>query len=352
MMLAVASVIVSASASASTTQGAIFNPILKPISTPLPALSAPHWILQHWPPTGAAHTLTAHSAEKATHPASITKLLTAYVTLQAVARGEIALTSRLTISDTAVKQEGSRVGYLASERVTVHDALQGMLAISGNDAAWALAQHLSAGDVSAFASRMNAASKTLGLSHSQWQNPHGLTQESHVSSAADLAKIAHALWHDFPHARPWLGVKTYTWNGVTQSNRNSLLWRDATVDGLKTGHTDAAGYNLAAISNWRVFVGGDAYDWRLASVVLGADTKAARTADTAALLAWGRSTFVPWLLYPAGQSLGKVQVGGAVGAHSATAAAAIWQVLAMGQHPSALRYELLPAANVVAPVAG
>jgi serine-type D-Ala-D-Ala carboxypeptidase (penicillin-binding protein 5/6) len=322
-----------------------------------PVVSSQHWVLQHWAVNdsgGAASaptTLASNVADAPTHPASITKLMTAYVTLQAVAAGETTLTSVLTVSEQAVAQDGTRVGYRAGERVAVQDALQGMLAISGNDAAWALAQHVGGGDANVFISRMNAVSKAMNLNRSQWQNPHGLTQVGHTSSAADLATLAHALWRDYPLVRPWLGVKTYTWHGVTQSNRNSLLWRDATVDGLKTGRTDAAGYNLAATSNWRVTVDSDAYDWRLTSVVLGAASTQARAADSAALLAWGRSAFVPWRLYRAGDSVGLVQVMGAVGVHAATAPAPVWLVLPAGTALSSLRYALSPAAGLTAPVA-
>ncbi len=316
-----------------------------------PAVKSPHWVLQHWQSQEVATTLASKAADTPTHPASITKLLTAYVTLQAVAAGETSLTAGLTVSEQATLQDGTRVGYRLGERIAVQDALQGMLAISGNDAAWALAQHLGGGDVSVFLARMNATSKALGLNHSQWQNPHGLTQDGHASTAADLATLAHALWRDFPIARPWLGFKTYRWSGVTQSNRNSLLWRDATVDGLKTGHTDAAGYNLAASSNWRVNVGNDSYDWRLTSVVLGADSAAARAADSAALLSWGRSAFVPLRLYPVGAATGRIAVAGAIGLHSSTAPAAVWLVLPVGKAVTDLRYALHPDTTVAAPIA-
>jgi serine-type D-Ala-D-Ala carboxypeptidase (penicillin-binding protein 5/6) len=327
-----------------------------------PVLSSPHWVLQHWPVNGsgganvsvsvtAPTTLASNAADTPTHPASITKLMTAYATLQAVAAGETTLTSVLTVSEQAVAQDGTRVGYRAGEHVAVQDALQGMLAISGNDAAWALAQHVGGGDANVFISRMNAVSKALRLNRSQWQNPHGLTQDGHASTAADLATLAHALWRDHPVARPWLGVKTYTWHGVTQSNRNSLLWRDTTVDGLKTGHTDAAGYNLAATSNWRVAVDSDVYDWRLTSVVLGAASAQVRAADSAALLAWGRSAFIPWRLYRAGDNVGLVRVTGAVGVHGTTAPVPVWLVLPAGTALSNLRYVLSPAAGVTAPVA-
>lgn len=307
-------------------------------------------MLQHWREDIAPLTLISQAADVPTHPASITKLLTAYVTLQAVAKGEWALDSALTVSALAIAQDGTRVGYVLSERVTVQDALQGMLAISGNDAAWALGEQVG-GSMDGFVARMNVAASVIGLKNSQWRNPHGLTQDGHASTAADLAMLAHALWRDFPVARPWLGVKTYTWHGVTQSNRNSLLWRDATVDGFKTGHTDAAGYNLAASSHWRVIVEQDVYEWRLTSVVLGAATAQARAADSAALLAWGRRAYTPWRLYAQGTSVGKVTVNGAMGNMPASAPAAIWAVLPAAQTVNALRYELLPLASVQAPVA-
>ncbi len=322
-----------------------------------PAISSPSWVLHHWGEHGLVTPLISQAADVEMAPASITKLLTAYVVLKAISQSETTLGSTLQISEQAAAQDGTRVGYRAGETITVQDALRGMLAISGNDAAWAIAQHISQGDVRAFAAKMNAVSAQLGLSRSHWQNPHGLSEDLHVSSAHDLIKLAHALWFDFPQARPWLGVKTYVWNGLTQSNRNSLLWRDATVDGLKTGHTQAAGYNLAASSVWRVVVGSDAYDWRLSSVVLGASTAAVRADDSAALLAWGRAHYTPWRLYAAGEGLGQVQVAGAVGLHGAVAQAPVWHVLPASplagttRPVNALRYELLPLASARAPVA-
>jgi D-alanyl-D-alanine carboxypeptidase (penicillin-binding protein 5/6) len=328
----------------------IFLATTTSLANSLPATSSKQWVLQQWLPNGTAVMLAGQAEQLPTHPASITKLLTAYVTLQAVAKGPLSLGSELTVSQAAQAQDGTRVGYRAGERVTIQDALQGMLAISGNDAAWALGEAVG-GTMEGFVRQMNVTSAALGLSRSQWHNPHGLTQDGHVSSAGDLARLSHALWRDFPQVRPWLGVKTYTWHGVTQSNRNSLLWRVATVDGLKTGHTDAAGYNLAATSLWPVTVGQDRYDWRLTSVVLGAASANERANDSAALLNWGRQAFVPWRLYASGESVGTVKVTGAIGAHSALTPAAVWAVLASAQTASGLRFELLPLPTATAPVA-
>jgi serine-type D-Ala-D-Ala carboxypeptidase (penicillin-binding protein 5/6) len=348
---------------------------LKRAAQALPSISSPQWAVQHWSPDGKASTLASHAAHTPTHPASITKLLTAYTVLQAVGKGECALSDVLTVSPQAAAQDGTRVGYTVGERVALQDALQGMLAISGNDAAWALAEHVGAlagagasaapmpmpaptptpTSASAFIARMNAVSAQLGLNHSQWHNPHGLTQDGHTSTAADLAALAHALWTDFPQARAWLGVKTYTWNGVTQSNRNSLLWRDASVDGLKTGHTEAAGYNLAASSIRTVQAHNnrpvDAYDWRISSVVLGAASAAARATDSAALLAWARAAYAPQQLVAAGQAVGNVAVSGAVEQPLALAPAAVWVLLPTGQPASSLRHDLVPLPLARAPVA-
>ena len=328
-------------------RASISPPILPPIA---PKITSPHWLVQHWQPNGSARTLSQQAADVPTHPASITKLLTAFVVLQAVAKSEVALNHELTVSALATQQDGTRVGYVAGERVRIQDALQGMLAISGNDAAWALGEHVE-GTMPAFLARMNAASTALGLRSSRWLNPHGLTQTEHQSSAADLALLAHALWRDFPSARPWLGVKNYTWNGTTQSNRNSLLWRDATVDGLKTGHTDAAGYNLAATSQWSVDVAQDRFDWRLTSIVLGAASAAARASDSAALLAWGRANFTPWRLYQQGDALGAVKIAGSYGTHPVYAPAAVWVVLGKQQQAIELRYELHTLPQITLPIA-
>jgi serine-type D-Ala-D-Ala carboxypeptidase (penicillin-binding protein 5/6) len=316
----------------------------------LPAISSPQWTLQHWSPEGLAKPLASQSDDVPTHPASITKLLTAYVVMQAVSKGEITLNTKLTVSTVAAEQDGTRVGYRAGERVAVQDAMQGMLAISGNDAAWCLAQAVGGGTVDGFVLRMNTVSSALGLRQSHWLNPHGLTQDGHVSTATDLARLAHALWRDFPQARTWLGVKTYTWHGVTQSNRNSLLWHDATVDGLKTGHTDAAGYNLAATSHWRMMVEQDAYDWRLTSVILGAASTTARAKDSADLLAWGRQHYQPWRLYASRAALGSVALAGALHPTPVRTADAVWLVLPKAQALTDLRYVLLPLPQAAAPV--
>ena len=319
-------------------------------------ISAPQWRIEHWAPDGAAVLIAASPATanqaQATHPASITKLLTALVALESIAAGEHRLDSQSTISAQAMAQDGSRVGYRVGESVSLADLLQAMLAISGNDAAWAVAEHV-AGSTPAFVARMNALNTRLALTHSQWTNPHGLSDAAHQSSAADLLKIAHVLWQKYPQARPWLSVKQYTWNGLTQANRNSLLRRDfglgTQVDGLKTGRTDAAGYNLALTTSRRTVVGDDVYDWRLSTIVLGAETAAARAQDSAALLHWAWANYVPTRLYASGAFAGKLVIAGAAEPISVRAAAPLWVVLPIGTQASSLIYSLHPNAALAAP---
>ena len=369
---------------------------LSAAQTQAPPLSAPIWLVETWLPDGVAQITASQSGDTAAAPASITKLLTAYTVLHAVRAGDLRLDDTLTVSARATQQDGTRVGYRVGETVRVSDALQGLLAISGNDAAWALAERVSAGtqavstgvvakdiagaDISPFLSAMRVLSASLGLKQSQWHNPHGLTEPepapSNQSSAADLLRIARALWFEFPAARPWLGVKSYTWNGQTQANRNGLLYRSPMfgspiysspmygspltagiqVDGLKTGHTEAAGYNLAASSVQTWQLGADTFDWRVSTVVLGAASSAQRTADSAALMLWARENATPYRLYRKGDALGSVKVAGATQPVAVFAREAIWAVLPKGVTPQSsllnLRYELVALASTAPLPAG
>ena len=311
----------------------------------LAALSSPHWAIADWSGYGlnTPISLVAHQAVEPAMPASITKLLTAYVVMQSIADArpsqQLSLQTKLIVSELATRQEGTRVGYRAGETITVQDALQAMLAISGNDAAWALAEAVS-GDTPTFVVRMNEVSKQLKLKHSRWLNPHGLSDSEHLSSASDLMLLAYRLWNDFPAVRPWLSVKQYTWNGVTQSNRNGLLYRDKTVDGLKTGHTTAAGYNLAVTSKLPVRVGDELYHWRLTTVVLGAASAQAREADTTTLLAWARQHYTVSRLRVKGESLGQQWLPDAANSAELRLLESLWVTLPASADLSRVRYTL------------
>ncbi len=342
----------------------------------LPAISAPQWVVQHWQVSGAVTTLASHNASQPAQPASLTKLMTAYAVLT-LTHSDADRRALLTVSAECAATDGTRVGYRVGEQVAVEDALQGLLAISGNDVACALAQHFDpiiagmkglfsqntlpapntqacprleeAGD---FVAYLNAISHhPLGTQLCQWRNPHGLSQEGHLSSAQDVATIAHALWHEFPFARPWLGRKTYSWNGLTQANRNTLLHRDAAVDGLKTGHTTAAGYNLATTQNQRATIENNPYDWRLTTVVLGTASAQARADDSAALLAWARANYQPWRLYASGDLAGQWTLKGVAHAVPLHVQAPLWVVLDKTVTPTALRYDFIPNLKLTPPYA-
>lgn len=332
-----------------------------------PQLNSPRWLLQQWEHNGAYTVdLANHNATVQTSPASITKLFTAYVVLHTLKYpvfnnssntstnstlfNKLTLDTVLPISALAVAQEGSKVGYTIGETVTVQDALQGMLAISGNDAAWALAEFFGKGNAAHFVAQMNIHSKRLGLTQSVWNNPHGLTDEHHLSSATDLMRIAHALWYEFPLIRPWLSRKTYTWNGVTQKNRNPLLYLYEGTDGLKTGYTKVAGYNLATTSQLRFVAGTDYYNWRLSAVTLGAMTAKNRAIDNIHLITWAKSNFIPWKLFSRNQICGKLVIAGVSDIISVYTPESIWLVLPKNDSPQQLRYELVPQVKLFPPI--
>ena len=346
-----------------------------------PTLSAPHWVVQHWQNTPAWRgtspiTLAAHQATVPAQPASLTKLLTAFKVLD-LTGSDADRNAKLTVSAQCAAVEGTRVGYRLGEQVAIIDALQGMLAISGNDAACALAQYFDPQlaerkarfaqntpppsptqrcprfeDVGDFVGYMNLGIPAASTALCQWRNPHGLSQEGHLSTAQDIGTIAYALWQHYPEARPWLARKTYTWNGLTQANRNTLLHRDPSVDGLKTGHTQAAGYNLATTQNQRVSIGNDAYDWRLATVVLGAASAQARADDSAELLRWTRENYQPWRLYAAGDLAGHWRLKGMLTAVPLHYAESVWVVLGKTQSPKDLRYVFHPEMKSVSKTYG
>jgi serine-type D-Ala-D-Ala carboxypeptidase (penicillin-binding protein 5/6) len=322
----------------------------------VPQLNSSKWLIQQWEPNGIGVTnLASQDAATVANPASITKLLTAYTVLHALnasnlqSSHSISLDTVIPIGLAVVMQERSTVGYKMGDVVTVKDALQGMLAVSGNDAAWALAEFFGQGDVTRFAAQMNSHSNRLGLLQSHWKNPHGLTQEQHVSSAGDLLKIAHALWYEFPVVRPWLSLKTYTWNGVTQRNRNNLL-HDEGVDGLKTGYTRLAGYNLATTSHVTMVAGMDSYEWRLSIVTLGATRPDLRETDHRSLMAWARSEFTPWKLFSKNEQLGELKISNVLQPIPVHTVESIWQVLSNTVSTDQLQYELVPLPNLSAPI--
>lgn len=232
-------------------------------------------------------------------PASLTKIMTAFVVFREINQGNLNLEESARISEKAWRTPGSRMFVEVNKRVTVSDLLHGMLVQSGNDASVALAEHI-AGDESTFAEMMNQHALKLGMKNSNFVNSTGLPHENHYTTAADLAILSRALIAESPELYKLNAIKEFTFNGITQKNRNKLLWRDPTVDGIKTGHTEAAGYCLVASSVRD--------NMRLISVVMGTESIEARNNDNQALLNYGYRFYKTHLLYKADQILANTRV--------------------------------------------
>jgi D-alanyl-D-alanine carboxypeptidase (penicillin-binding protein 5/6) len=242
-------------------------------------------------------------AEKNSHlrvePASLTKIMTVYAAAAELAHGKVALDDRALISEKAWKMEGSRTFVEVGSSVPVRDLLLGVIVQSGNDASVALAEHLS-GDESVFASLMNQHAERLGLTESHFANSTGLPDPQLYTTAADLAKLSAALIRDYPEVYALFAEREFVFNGIKQANRNGLLGLDESVDGIKTGHTEAAGYCLVSSA--------EREGMRLISVVLGAESPAARTEASSALLNYGFRFFESHALYKPGESAGAARV--------------------------------------------
>ncbi|MCP4302124.1 MAG: D-alanyl-D-alanine carboxypeptidase [Gammaproteobacteria bacterium] len=245
------------------------------------------------------YELTSLNADAPLAPASLTKLMTTYVVFSALKQEQIRLEDEVTISEKAWRTEGSRMFIEVGTRVSIQDLLIGMIVQSGNDASVALAEHI-AGTESVFAELMNQYAATLGMHSSHFLNSTGLPAEGHTTTARDLTTLARAIIEEFPDYYPWHSVKEFTYNDIKQSNRNSLLWRDASVDGLKTGHTEDAGYCLVASAKRD--------NMRIISVVLGTSSNKARTDGSQALLNYGFRFFETRLLFKAGEQVTTARV--------------------------------------------
>ncbi|HEY8519220.1 MAG TPA: D-alanyl-D-alanine carboxypeptidase family protein [Gammaproteobacteria bacterium] len=239
-------------------------------------------------------TLAESNADEPLPIASLTKLMTAYVVFEALRDGRIALDDQVLVSEKAWRMRGSRMFIEVNTHVAVEDLILGLIVQSGNDASVALAEHV-AGSVPAFVELMNAAAERLGMTRTTYANTHGLPAPGAASTARDQAILARALIAEFPEYYPWYSLREFTYNGIRQYNRNRLLARDPSVDGLKTGHTNAAGYCLVSSAQRD--------GMRVISVVLGADTPAARAASSQSLIDWGFATYETHRLFAAGEEI-------------------------------------------------
>jgi len=260
----------------------------------------------------SGQVLASKDPEKPVEPASLTKLMTAYVVFDALKSGKITLKQTFLVSERAWKMPGSRMFIEPRMEIPVEDLIKGMIVQSGNDATTALAEGVG-GSVERFVDLMNQQAKALGMKSSSFKNPEGLTVAGHTTTAQDLVTLATRLMHDFPEYVPYYAIQHYRYPGTpaaNDTNRNLLLFRDPSVDGLKTGHTDAAGYCLVATSR-RPVAGlgeGPAGQRRLLSVLLGASSENVRAAESQKLLNWGYTAFDAVRLTSAGQALATPRV--------------------------------------------
>ena len=247
--------------------------------------------------TGAE--LAALKPDQLLAPASLTKLMTAYAVFRALDEGQIALDDLVTVSEKAWRTQGSRMFIEVGSRVSVEQLLLGMIVQSGNDASVALAEH-TAGTESVFAQVMNQYAAQLGMTASNFKNTTGLPDADHYSSARDMAILARAIIKEFPQYYDWYSVKSYKYNDIEQPNRNTLLFRDESVDGMKTGRTDEAGYCLVSSA--------ERDGMRIISVVLGTASAKSRTDGSQALLNFGFRFFETRLLYRAGEEVASARI--------------------------------------------
>jgi D-alanyl-D-alanine carboxypeptidase (penicillin-binding protein 5/6) len=261
-----------------------------------PAIAAKSYVLYDYQ---SSQTLVANNADERIEPASLTKLMTAYLAFNALKQKTLTLDQVVPVSQHAWKAEGSRTFIEPRMPVTVKELLHGMIVQSGNDASIALAEAI-AGSEESFAQLMNKEAKRLGLTSTNFTNATGLPDPQLYSTAADMAKLAAALIRDHPEYYPMYSLKEYTYNKIKQPNRNRLLWTDPTVDGMKTGHTKSAGWCLVSSSKRG--------ERRLISVVLGADSASARAAESQKLLNFGFQFYDTVRLYQKGQPVASLRV--------------------------------------------
>jgi D-alanyl-D-alanine carboxypeptidase (penicillin-binding protein 5/6) len=286
--------------------------------------------------------IAEQDADMRVEPASLTKVMTAYLTFKALQNNHLKPDQQVPVSTYAWKAEGSRMFIEPNRPVTVEELLHGVIVQSGNDASIALAEAI-AGSEEVFAQLMNQEAKRLGMHNTNFKNSTGLPDPDHYTTARDLAVLASALIRDFPEQyRRLYSVKEYTYNNITQPNRNLLLWRDPHVDGIKTGHTKAAGYCLMTSAKRG--------DMRLISVVLGATSENARAAESQKLLNYGFQFYESQLVYKVGDAISQFKVWkGKENTLAATVAEDLFITLPKGEY-SRVKATLTSRQPLIAPI--
>ncbi len=289
---------------------------------PPPSLAVKAYLLTD---VNSGRTIATFNSEMRVEPASLTKIMTAYLSFKALKNNHLQLSQTLPVSEIAWKVEGSKMFIEPNKPVTVDELLHGMIIQSGNDASIALAEGIASTEMQ-FADMMNKEAQRLGMKNTHFMNATGLPDAQHYTTAKDLSILATALISDFPDQYKRLySVKEYTYNNITQPNRNRLLWLDPNVDGMKTGHTESAGYCLISSAK-RDGV-------RRLSVVLGAPSDAARATESQKLLNYGFQYFDSNLVYKQGQKISQLKVWkGADNQVDSTVSHDLYLTLAKGQY--------------------
>jgi len=247
----------------------------------------------------SGQVLASDSPDARLEPASLTKIMTAYVVFHELTNEHIRLDEEVRVSEKAWRSPGSRMFIKEGSKVSIEELLKGLVIQSGNDASVALAE-FTAGSEEAFVDLMNSHASELGLTNSHFANSTGLPHPDHYTTPRDVATLSAALIKRFPEYYKWFAIKKYTYNNITQSNRNLLLFRDKSVDGLKTGHTNAAGYCLVATAKRN--------DMRLITVVMGTNSERARADESQKLLNYGFRFYETHRLYGADEQIKKIRI--------------------------------------------
>ena len=305
---------------------------------PAPVIKATTWILVD---QASGRVIAAHGADQFVEPASLTKLMTAYAVFHSLKSGKLKLDTQVTVSEHAWRTGGSRTFLDPGSKVPVEILVQGMIVQSGNDASIALAEAV-AGTESTFVLLMNQYAERLGMTGSQFENATGLPSSNHRVTVADMAKLTRALIREFPDYYRWYSQREFTWNGIRQENRNGLLERDPSVDGVKTGMTDTAGYCLISSAKRD--------GMRLISVVMGADSMKAREDASLALLNYGFNFYESRRLQASRLEMANLRVYKASGGRAAIGVAEDLYVTLPRGHADRIVLKLELAPKVFAPL--
>jgi D-alanyl-D-alanine carboxypeptidase (penicillin-binding protein 5/6) len=289
---------------------------------PPPTLAVKAYLLKDF---NSGNVIATQNASMRVEPASLTKIMTAYLSFKAIKNGHLQLTQTLPVSEIAWKVEGSKMFIEPNKPVTVDELLHGMIIVSGNDASIALAEGIASSE-ELFAGMMNKEAQRLGMKNTHYMNATGLPDPQHYTTAQDLSILATALIRDFPEDYKRLySVKEYAYNNIKQPNRNRLLWLDPNVDGMKTGHTESAGYCLISSAKRDTT--------RRISVILGAPNDAARATESQKLLNYGFQFFDSTLVYKQGQNINQLRVWkGSENQVASTVASDLYLTLPKGEY--------------------